>query len=75
MVHTAQLVYSNHQDLLSYSLYRMMSYWLDQTFAKMEGNHQNILKLLQFLSFIMPIRLVPVTWDYPANDLVHSNQS
>ena len=33
-VNSAQLVYLNHQDLCSDSLHWMMSYWLDQKFAK-----------------------------------------
>ena len=48
MDHTTNLVYWNHQDLCSDSLYRMMSYKLDQKFAKRMGTIK-ILKLLQFL--------------------------
>ena len=40
--HIAQLVYLNHQDLCADSLHRMMSYWLDQKFARTDGDHQNI---------------------------------
>ena len=54
IVHTAQLVYLNRQDFCSESLYRMTSYWLDQKFAKQTGTIK-ILKLLQFLFFVMPL--------------------
>ena len=37
-IHTAQLVYSNHQDLGFDYLQCMMSYWLDQKFVKQMGN-------------------------------------
>ena len=53
IVHTAQLVYSNYQDLCSDSLHRMMSNWPDQKFVKRIGTIK-ILKMLQFLFFVMP---------------------
>ena len=54
-VHTAQLVYSNRQDLCSDSVHRMMtSNWLDQKFAKRTGTIK-ILKKFQFLLFVMPM--------------------
>ena len=53
-LHTAQLVYSNRQDLCSDSLHRMTSYWLDQKFEKRTGTIK-VLKLLQFLFFVMPM--------------------
>ena len=48
-VQTAQLVYSNSQELCSDSLHRMMSYWPDQKFAKWMGTIK-ISKLLLFLA-------------------------
>ena len=42
IVHTAQLVYSNYQDLCSDSLHRMTSNWPDQKFVKRIGDNQNI---------------------------------
>ena len=53
-VHTAQLVYLNHEDLCSNSLHWMTSYWLDQEFTKRMETIK-IFKLLQFLFFVMPI--------------------
>ena len=45
-VHTAQLVYSNCQDLCSDSLHRIASYWLDQKFARWTGT----IKILKFVA-------------------------
>ena len=47
-LHTAQLVYLNHQDLCSDSLHQMTSYSLDQKFTKWRGTIRT-LKLLQLL--------------------------
>ena len=41
-IHTAQLVYLNCQDLCSKTLWRMMSDWQDQKFAKRTGTIKNI---------------------------------
>ena len=54
IIHTTQLVYLNCQDLCSDSLHWMRLYLLDQKFAKWTGTIE-ILKLLQFLFFVMPM--------------------
>ena len=62
-LHTAQLVYWNHQVLCADSLHWMTSYFLDRSeICKMDGIIK-ILKLLQFLAFVMPIYTIQQIWN------------